>query len=86
MPKQFYVYLLDGRFEFPLTRKSTVEIEVANQKKYCDPVVPENYFQCDLAKEIANSGEFKIYATRNGVKAGSDALYQLPLTHGHLGH
>ncbi|MBY0452609.1 MAG: hypothetical protein K2P92_06205 [Bdellovibrionaceae bacterium] len=78
--KKFNIYLLDIKFQNPITKNSTVAAKVIEGKKFynlvCTPQL--EYFECIGARPL-KSGTLVIQAERDGTVAGLEAKYSLPL-------
>ncbi len=74
------IYLLDINWKDPMTKNSSIEVEVVKAGKgLCKPQ-GDQFFLCNFPKhvDLGKNGELKIVAERNGIK-GNSVVYELPL-------
>ena len=76
----FRVYLLDINFQNPVVKKSDVKAWIKNGKKkksiHCH-VMGSDHFHC-MPGKVELKGKLILKVNRDGVKAGVDAIYDLP--------
>lgn len=84
--KTLNVYLLDMKFQFPITANSSVDVKfegTKSSKAICEK--ESDYFKCTFDTEVMNTkGKLLVRAIRDN-KKGTVANYETPLmkTHDH---
>lgn len=76
----FHIYLTDMEFINPTTQKSEIKVThiLAGKKTELNCRTRKDHYVCQGTQKT-NSGTLVIQATRDGVKATSEAKYELPL-------